>query len=169
MNKQSATTPGWQLEADSAEAYERYLASAFRPWVADLIALAGLKPRERVLDAACGTGIVARSAAPIVGAGGKIVGIDINADMLRVARAVSNGVQPEIEVARFLPLVDFTGQVTDLVQWVKSSAVAPGVVEVLIPGEPEARSEAHRRARGIPVEAETWRQIEEIAAELNVG
>ena len=66
MNKQSVTTPGWQLEADSAEAYERYLASAFRPWVADLIALAGLKPRERVLDAACGTGIVARSAAPIV-------------------------------------------------------------------------------------------------------
>jgi ubiquinone/menaquinone biosynthesis C-methylase UbiE len=97
MNKQSATTPGWQLEADSAEAYERYLASAFQPWVADLIALAGLKPRERVLDAACGTGIVARSAAPIVGAGGKIVGIDINADMLRVARAVSNGVRPEIE------------------------------------------------------------------------
>jgi hydroxycarboxylate dehydrogenase B len=74
-----------------------------------------------------------------------------------------------IEVARFLPLVDFTGQVTDLVQWVKSSAPAPGVGEVLIPGEPEARSEAHRRAHGIPVEAETWRQIEEIAAELGVS
>jgi LDH2 family malate/lactate/ureidoglycolate dehydrogenase len=43
------------------------------------------------------------------------------------------------------------------------------VAEVLVPGEPEARSEAHRRAHGIPVEAETWRQIEEIAAELGVG
>ena len=74
-----------------------------------------------------------------------------------------------IEVARFLPLVDFTGQVTDLVQWVKSSATVPGVSEVLIPGEPEARSEAHRRAHGIPVEAETWRQIEEIAAELGIS
>jgi uncharacterized oxidoreductase len=74
-----------------------------------------------------------------------------------------------IEVARFLPLVDFTGQVTDLVQWVKSAAAAPGVSEVMVPGEPEARSEAHRRAHGIPVEAETWRQIEEIAAELGVG
>jgi len=74
-----------------------------------------------------------------------------------------------IEVARFLPLVDFTGQVTDLVQWVKSSAAAPGVGEVMVPGEPEARSEAHRRAHGVPVEAETWRQIEEIAAELGVG
>ena len=45
-----------------------------------------------------------------------------------------------IEVARFLPLVDFTGQVTDLVQWVKSSATAPGVAEVLVPASP-------RRAR----------------------
>ena len=74
-----------------------------------------------------------------------------------------------IEVARFLPLVDFTGQVTDLVQWVKSAAAAPGVAEVMVPGEPEARSEADRRAHGIPIEAETWRQIEEIAAELGVG
>ena len=74
-----------------------------------------------------------------------------------------------IEVARFLPLLDFTGQVTDLVRWVKSSTPASGMAEVLVPGEPEARSEAHRRAHGIPVEAETWRQIEEIAAELGVG
>ncbi len=74
-----------------------------------------------------------------------------------------------IEVARFLPLVDFTGQVTDLVRFVKSSTPAAGVAEVLVPGEPEARSEAQRRAHGIPVEAETWRQIEEIAAELGVG
>ncbi len=74
-----------------------------------------------------------------------------------------------VEVARFLPLVDFTGQVTDLVRWVKSSVPAAGVAEVLVPGEPEARSEAARRRDGIPVEAETWRQIEEIAAELGVG
>jgi uncharacterized oxidoreductase len=74
-----------------------------------------------------------------------------------------------IEVARFLPLVDFTGQVTDLVRWVKSATPGAAAAEVLVPGEPEARSEAHRRAHGIPVEAETWRQIEEIAAELGVG
>ena len=74
-----------------------------------------------------------------------------------------------IEVARFLPLVDFTEQVADLVQWVKSASPASGVSEVLVPGEPEARSEAQRRAHGVPVEAETWRQIEEIAAELGVN
>jgi uncharacterized oxidoreductase len=74
-----------------------------------------------------------------------------------------------IEVARFLPILDFTDQVTDLVRFMKSSTPAAGVAEVMVPGEPEARSEAHRRAHGIPVEAETWRQIEEIAAELGVG
>jgi LDH2 family malate/lactate/ureidoglycolate dehydrogenase len=40
---------------------------------------------------------------------------------------------------------------------------------VLVPGDPEARSEAKRRAEGVPVEDETWRQIEIIAGELGVG
>lgn len=73
-----------------------------------------------------------------------------------------------IDVTRFLPLGDFTAQVAELVAWVKSAAPAPGVAEVLVPGEPEARAEAQRRAQGIPVEDETWRQIEVIAAELGV-
>lgn len=73
-----------------------------------------------------------------------------------------------VEVARFLPLAAFTAQVTELVRWVKSATPAPGVAEVQVPGEPEARTEAHRRAHGVPVEDETWRQIEVIAAELGV-
>ena len=39
----------------------------------------------------------------------------------------------------------------------------------MVPGEPEARSEAVRSVQGIPVEPETWRQIEGIAAELGLG
>ena len=50
------------------ESYERYLASAFAPWARALVALAALKEGERVLDVACGTGIVARNAAPVTGA-----------------------------------------------------------------------------------------------------
>jgi uncharacterized oxidoreductase len=73
-----------------------------------------------------------------------------------------------LEVARFLALDAFTGQVADLVGHVKSSRTA-GAGEVLVPGEPEARSEAARRRDGVPVEDETWRQIEVIAAELGVG
>jgi ubiquinone/menaquinone biosynthesis C-methylase UbiE len=42
---------------------------------------------ERVLDVACGTGAVARVAAECVGEGGRVVGVDVNRAMLRVARA----------------------------------------------------------------------------------
>ena len=74
-----------------------------------------------------------------------------------------------VEVERFLPLAEFTRQVGDLVGWVRSAQPAPGGGPVMVPGESEARSEATRRREGIPVEDETWRQIEVIAGELGVG
>jgi uncharacterized oxidoreductase len=74
-----------------------------------------------------------------------------------------------VEIERFLPLAEFTRQVQELVTFVKSAEPAAAGVEVMVPGEPEARTERERRARGIPVEDETWRQIEVIAAELGVG
>lgn len=97
----AARNEGWQLAGNSADAYERYLVPAlFVPWADHLIAFAGLRPGERVLDVACGTGIVARRAAPHVGAKGSVVGLDINDDMLAVARRASAGVQPAIEWRR---------------------------------------------------------------------
>ena len=56
-------------------------------WAEDLLAAAELAPGERVLDVACGTGIVARSAAPRVGREGRVIGLDLTEDMLAVARA----------------------------------------------------------------------------------
>lgn len=97
MQIQSPPAEGWQLEPNTAEAYERYLAAAFSPWANELIAVADLREGERVLDVACGTGIVARHAAPTVGATGKVVGLDLNEDMLRVADTVSAEVRPAIE------------------------------------------------------------------------
>jgi uncharacterized oxidoreductase len=51
---------------------------------------------------------------------------------------------------------------------VKSAPLAQGSTEILIPGEPEARLEAERRRTGIPIEDQTWGQIETTAAELGV-
>jgi SAM-dependent methyltransferase len=53
----------------------------------DLVEVADAGPGERVLDIACGTGVVARTAAHRVGSAGTVVGLDLNAPMLDAARA----------------------------------------------------------------------------------
>lgn len=89
---------GWQLEGSSAEAYERYAVPAWSRALAEqLVELASPGRGERVLDAACGTGIVARLAAERVGERGAVCGLDLNDGMLEVARAASAEVFPPIE------------------------------------------------------------------------
>ena len=71
------------------ENYQRYFVPVIgRPFAEDLIADAGLQPGERVLDVACGTGVVARLAAERVGASGAVAGLDLNPAMLQIARSV---------------------------------------------------------------------------------
>lgn len=78
----------WQLEGNAPELYERYKVPAtFRPLAQLFLEQVGLQVGERVLDVACGTGIVARLAAPQVSPSGKVVGLDLNTGMLDVARA----------------------------------------------------------------------------------
>ena len=71
-----------------ALAYESYLVPAqFEPCTAVLLKLAEPAPGERVLDVACGTGVVARRAAIAVGQTGSVCGLDLNPGMVGVARA----------------------------------------------------------------------------------
>jgi hydroxycarboxylate dehydrogenase B len=74
-----------------------------------------------------------------------------------------------LDVARFLPRAEFDRQVAGLFEWVKSAPLAPGVAEILVPGEPEARLEAELERAGITLDDETWRQIEVVAAELRAA
>ena len=72
-----------------AETYERYFVPAmFLPWATILLRHAAPRSRDRVLDVTCGTGIVARQAAPLVGAKGQVVALDMNPAMLAVGRAL---------------------------------------------------------------------------------
>lgn len=76
-----------QLSATVAEVYESFFVPAlFAEWPDRVLAAAGVGKGQRVLDVACGTGILARSALAWVGAGGQIVGLDLNQGMLDVAR-----------------------------------------------------------------------------------
>jgi ubiquinone/menaquinone biosynthesis C-methylase UbiE len=79
----------WQLDAGAPELYERYLVPAMTSmWAVDLIDRTQLRSGERVLDVACGTGVVARVAAQRVGTARCVAGLDLNPDMLAVARSL---------------------------------------------------------------------------------
>ena len=79
----------WQVAGSAAEVYEQELVPAiFGPWAPIVIDLAQPQKGDRVLDVACGTGIVARMAAQRVGPTGTVVGVDLNPGMLKVARTV---------------------------------------------------------------------------------
>ena len=89
---------GWQLDRSAPEAYERYLVpSVLATWVEPLLDRANVTEGDRVLDVACGTGIVARKAAPRVGDTGSVVGLDINEGMLAVAEQTTADAQTSIE------------------------------------------------------------------------
>jgi ubiquinone/menaquinone biosynthesis C-methylase UbiE len=76
----------WQVAGNAAEIYQRELVPAvFGPWGPRVVELAALRPGLRVLDVACGTGLVARLAAEAVGVDGRVAALDLNPAMLAVA------------------------------------------------------------------------------------
>lgn len=94
-----------------AENYERYFVPAIAtPVSVGLLQTAALQPGERVLDVACGTGLVARLAAEHVGRTGTVTGIDISPDMIEVAKATPAPTVPAVDWhvgdATSLPLPD---------------------------------------------------------------
>ena len=82
---------GWDKAASH---YERSWQSQLEPAQSALLELADLKPGTRVLDVACGTGLVALKAAAAITPGGDIVGTDISEHMILAARdiAASRGI-----------------------------------------------------------------------------
>jgi SAM-dependent methyltransferase len=85
----------WQIAGNAAETYERALVPAvFAPWAPLVVALADPRPGDRVLDIACGTGVVTRLAAQQVGRTGNVIGLDLNPGMLAFAASLASSDPP---------------------------------------------------------------------------
>jgi ubiquinone/menaquinone biosynthesis C-methylase UbiE len=87
MSQGSSRAPGWQLEGNAPLAYDTHIVDVFlRDYSRGLVEIAAIKPGDRVLDVACGTGVVTRLVANKIGSAGQAVGFDLNAGMLARAR-----------------------------------------------------------------------------------
>ena len=62
----------------------------------------------------------------------------------------------------------FARQAAEYAAYVKASRPVPAMGEVLVPGEPEARTRAERLAHGVPLQPQTWDAIRATAREAEV-
>ena len=83
-------------------------------------------------------------------------------------RIVNNMLTITIDPARLGTADSLAAEVARVVDWVRASPAAAGHDGVRVAGEPEL---AARRARadGVPVDAQTWRQLEAAAEALGLG
>ncbi len=146
--------PAYAMNLSSfPEMYERWLVGPlFRPWAEDLVRRMGLAPGNRLLDVACGTGIVARLAKEQIGHSGRVVGIDASPPMLAIARAQDTDIDWREGNAVNLPVED--GETFDVV------ACQQGLQFF-----PDKRAAAREMRRVLAplgrLAAATWRPVEE--------
>jgi SAM-dependent methyltransferase len=142
----------FQIPIEAAEAYEAaFVPAFFAQWAPILCDTAQLSTGQRVLDVACGTGIVARTAAERVG-DAQVVGVDLNQAMLTVARRVRGGIDWRQGDVTALPLADrsfdavlcqmafmfFPDRIRALREMARVAAPA-GTVAVLVPASLDAQ------------------------------
>lgn len=96
-----------QVSRGAAMVYEAFFVPAlFRQWAPLVADAAGLGPGQRVLDVACGTGVLAREAAGRMMQDGSVTGLDRNAGMLAVAAGSAPEITWQVGMAERLPFPD---------------------------------------------------------------
>jgi LDH2 family malate/lactate/ureidoglycolate dehydrogenase len=72
-------------------------------------------------------------------------------------------------VEEFQSLESFYDQIDEFIVALKATPRAPGFDEILLPGEKSRRTEAAQLQEGVAVDAETWGELVNLAAELNIA
>ncbi len=79
-----------QVSESAADIYEEFFVPClFGDWAPRVVGAAQVARGDRVIDVACGTGVLARAALEAAGPDGDVVGLDLNPGMLAVARRVA--------------------------------------------------------------------------------
>ena len=73
-----------------------------------------------------------------------------------------------LDIESFMPIDEFKRRSDNLIQAVKSSKLRPGFDEILIPGEPELRTEKKRLEEGVYVPEKTWEELKSIGMKLGL-
>jgi LDH2 family malate/lactate/ureidoglycolate dehydrogenase len=71
-------------------------------------------------------------------------------------------------VAEFQPLETFYDRVDEFSAFIKSTPLAPGFSEILLPSEAGRRREESQKTSGVEVDSETWSELIDLAGELGV-
>lgn len=96
-----------QSQIEAAKAYENlFVPALFGQWAPINVTAAQLQPGQRVLDIACGTGVLTREIANRVGQDGTVVGLDPNPGMLSVAGDLAPAVDFRQGTAESIPYPD---------------------------------------------------------------
>jgi SAM-dependent methyltransferase len=104
---QLVNEPILQSRIDAASTYEAlFVPALFGQWVSMVADAAAIGPGQRVLDVACGTGVLAREIAARTGKNGHVVGLDPNPGMLAFAGARQAEIEWTQGVAESLPFPD---------------------------------------------------------------
>jgi SAM-dependent methyltransferase len=99
--------PATHTQIDAAKGYEALLVPAlFGPWAARVADAAQIVAGQRVLDVACGTGVLTREVASRTGPSGFVTGLDPAPGMLAVARELAPEIDWREGVAEALPFPD---------------------------------------------------------------
>jgi SAM-dependent methyltransferase len=96
-----------ERDTEAATSYHELLVPALmEEWAPRVADAAAIRPGDRVLDVACGTGVLARAAASRAGPAGAVTGLDLSAGMLAVAARISPGLRWQQGTAEALPFPD---------------------------------------------------------------